>query len=118
MDTLALDEPGATAPRRSTTGRPGDGDGLLTLAQAAEALGLPDTSVRRRIETGPLEAEQVDGKLGTGWRVRLTTAHPSVARLACRLGWHRDGSGRRFGLGVVRVYRCPACGRVRAEIRR
>ncbi len=79
MDTLALDGSEATTPHGMTSGQPADGDDLLTIAQAAEALGLSVKSVRRRIKAGSLEAEQVDGKFGAEWRVRLTTARPGVA---------------------------------------
>jgi hypothetical protein len=76
---LPLDGSAATTPHDATSGRPGDGDGLLTIAQTAKALGLSVKSVRWRIKAGSLEAEQVEGKFGAEWRIRVTTARPGLA---------------------------------------
>jgi excisionase family DNA binding protein len=50
---------------------PMQGDGELTLAQAAEVLGVSVDTIRRRVRRGELQARQVPTQHGPAWRVSL-----------------------------------------------
>jgi excisionase family DNA binding protein len=52
-------------------------DGELTLAQAAEVLGVSVDTIRRRVRRGELQARQVPTQHGPAWRVSLGTG-PTV----------------------------------------
>ena len=56
-------------------------DGGVTIAQASEALGLSERTIRRRIKAGTLAAYQVPTAQGYEWRVRLdgATRQPDTA---------------------------------------
>ena len=43
---------------------------VLTIKEAAEALGVSADTVRRRIKTGELKAEKVQGAYGMQWAIR------------------------------------------------